>query len=164
MIRSILVLCVVLACSTIAVGEVFDLDALKFPSNDRQAFDENNVPASIRGHLNSTITIRGYMMVSSVTSTTDIKRFGMWAETTQKPVNLNAWKILPLHHMLYVEMSGDRSTELLINRPIEVTGKLTIDVIRDSDGTVGTVYKIQASRVSKATKRDGHFPAAGHGC
>lgn len=126
-------------------------------------FVEADIPQSVRSLEGKPIQIRGYMVIHSVYKTQGIEKFAIWAETPENPVNAFHWESLPLHKLIVVEMEAGLSTEFIINSPIEIVGTMSVDLYR-VDGVLTSIYKIKATKVTKATKRKGYFPAAGYGC
>ena len=140
-------------------------DTLQLPSDDREAtLEKQAVLRNVANCIGHPISVRGHMMISSVYSSSGIKRFGLWAETKQKPINVNNWKSLPLHCIVVVEMEGDATADFVLNSPVKVTGKLAVEILRLEDGTIYSVYKIRATSVSRAQKREGFHKPVGHGC
>ena len=143
--------------------EPLDWSKLAVENNNRQTFTDSDIPAAVRSFDGESIVIRGYMMVSSVYQTKGIGKFAIWAESKEKPINQNLWQQLPLHKIIIVEMDDGLVTDFVINAPLEISGTLSVDVVR-SEGRVFSLYKIRAKKVLKSTKRDGYYCAAEPGC
>ena len=165
MIRTTIAATALLFLSSLANSTEVGWDTLQLPSDDREAnLEKQAVVRNVANYVGHPISVRGHMMISSVYTSSGIKRFVLWAETKQKPINVNRWKSLPLHYIVVVEMEGDATADFVLNSPVKVTGQLVVDILRLEDGTIFSVYKIRATSVSRAQKREGFHKPVGHGC
>lgn len=157
------ILLVISSWSNCVADEPLNWDVLRVANNNRKTFVETEIPESVRSLEGKPIHIRGYMVIDSVNKTKGIEKFAIWAETPDRPLNVNRWESLPLHKLVRVEMEVGHTTEFIINAPLEISGTISVDVKR-VDGKFVAIYKIKAIEVSKATKREGFFPAAENDC
>lgn len=121
--------------------EHLDWQHLRLPINDRSASDQTLVTDSVRAIEGRYAILRGRIVPTAVIPI-EPTRFGLMAEDQ----SAESWMSIPMHLMVAVELPKHLRV-FFHDSPIVVEGELSIDLQRNSNGIIQTVYKIMAERI-----------------